>query len=81
MPLLLLVDLIGKAIIWGIASLFGVEIPGLAITVKWMAYAILIPLGAILIAALIWILHVHISECISSFFRKDPKGNPTETHS
>ena len=81
LPLLLLVDLIGKAIIWGIASLFGVEIPGLAITVKWMAYAILIPLGAILIAALIWILHVHISECISSFFRKDSKGNPTETHS
>lgn len=86
-PLLLLVDLICKAIVWGIASLFGVQIPALAIAIKWMAYVIFIPLRAIFIATLIWMLYAFISERIGNLFRKgkkdkdDKKGKepPTET--
>ena len=40
LPLLLvwfLVDLIGKAIIFGIASLFGKPMPSLAMVIKWTA--------------------------------------------
>ena len=68
-----LVDLIGKAFIWGVASLFGQPMPSLAMVVKWTAYAIFIPLGAILIVTLIWIVYVHISERIGNFFRKRSK--------
>ena len=67
----LLLDLIGKTIILGIASLCGKEVPVLATAVKWTAYSIFIPLGAILLAVLIWILYVYISERISNFFRKE----------
>ena len=74
LPLLvawLLLDLIGKTLIWGIAALCGKEVPGLATVIKWMAYSIFIPLGAIFLAVFIWILYVYISECISKFFRKE----------
>ena len=68
-----LVDLIGKAIIFGIASLFGKPMPSLAMVIKWTACAIFIPLGAIFIATLIWILYVYISERISNIFRRGSK--------
>ncbi len=74
LPLLvawLLLDLIGKTIIWGVASLCGKEVPGLATVIKWTAYSIFIPLGAIFLAVFIWVLYGHISECISKFFRKE----------
>ena len=74
LPLLfvwLLLDLIGKTVIWGIVSLCGGEVPGLATVIKWTAYSIFIPLGAIFLAVFIWILHVYISERISNFFRKE----------
>ena len=51
LPLLLvwfLVDLIGKAIIFGIASLFGKPMPSLAMVIKWTACAIFIPLATII---------------------------------
>ena len=76
LPLLVawfLLDLIGKSIIYGIASLFGKPMPTLAIVIKWTACAIFIPLGAIFIATLIWILYVYISERTSNIFRRGPK--------
>ena len=76
LPLLLvwfLVDLIGKAIIFGIASFFGKPLPSLAMVIKWTACAIFIPLGAIFIATLMWILYVYISERTSNIFRRGPK--------
>ena len=89
LPLLLvwfLVDLIGKVIIWGIASLFGVQMPALATTIKWTAYAIFIPLGAIFIATLIWMLYQRVLDLARNIFRKDKKDKkdkdrPTETSS
>ena len=85
----LLLDLIGKAIIYGIASLFGKPMPTLAMVIKWTAYSIFIPLGAVFIATLIWILYVFISERISDLFQKGKKDKknkkdkeqPTETSS
>ena len=68
-----LIDLVCKAVFWGIASLFGVRTPALSKVVLCSAWAVLIPLGAIFIATLVWILYVYISECISNFFRKDKK--------
>ena len=79
LPLLLLVDLVGKTIIWGIASLFGVQMPALAITIKWMAYVIFIPLGAVIAAALIWMLFQSVLDFARKIFRKDKP--PTEKSS
>ena len=84
-----LFDLIGKTIIYGIASLFGKPMPTLAMVIKWTAYSIFIPLGVIFIAILIWILYVFISERISNLFQKGKKDKedkkdkktPTETSS
>ena len=73
LPLLLvwfLVDLIGKAIIFGIASLFGVQMPGLAMTIKWMAYVIFIPLGAVIAATLIWMLFKSVLDFSRKLFRR-----------
>ena len=92
LPLLVawfLLDLIGKTIIYGIASLFGKPMPSLAMVIKWTAYSIFIPLGAVFIATLIWILYVSISERISDLFQKGKKDKddkkdkkpPTETSS
>ena len=92
LPLLVawfLLDLIGKTIIYGIASLFGKPMPTLAMVIKWTAYSIFIPLGAVFIATLIWILYVFISERISDLFQKGKKDKenkkdkepPTETSS
>ena len=83
LPLLVawfLLDLIGKSIICGIASLFGKPMPTLAIVIKWTAYSIFTPLGAIFIATLIWILYAFISERIGNFFRKGSKdkGRPSD---
>ena len=76
LPLLLLVDLIGKAIIWGIASLFGVQMPGLAMTIKLMAYVIFIPLGAVIAATLIWMLYQAVLDFSRNIFRKGKKEKP-----
>ena len=73
-----LLDLIGKAIIWGIAALCGKEVPGLATVVKCTASAVLIPLGAIFIAILIYWLYLIISDFMSNIFRKDKKTTEIE---
>ena len=81
LPLLvawLLLDLICRAIIWGVASLFGKEVPVWSTAVRCTAYTILIPLGAILTAALIWMLYEYVSEYISKFFRKYKKRKGSE---
>ena len=76
LPLLiawLLLDLICKAILWGIFSLFGEDLPVWSMAIRGTAYAILIPLGVIFIATLIWILYVYISERTSNIFRRGSK--------
>ena len=73
---LLLIDLIGKALIWGIASLCGKEVPGLAMVVKTMAYVIFIPLGAIFLVMLIGTLYHAAVDFVRKIFCKDKeKGN------
>ena len=77
LPLLiawLLLDLICKAILCGIFALFDKDLPVWSTAVRGTAYAILIPLGAVFSATLMWMLYLHISDCISNFFRKDKKG-------
>lgn len=74
LPLLLawlLLDLICRAIIWGVASLFGKEVPVWSTAVRCTAYAILIPLGAIFTATLIWMLYMQVSEWVGNIFRKE----------
>lgn len=81
LPLLvawLLLDLICRAIIWGVASLFGKEVPVWSTAVRGTAYAILIPLGAIFTAALIWMLYMHVSEWVGNMFRKDKANKKIE---
>ena len=81
LPLLiawLLLDLIGRTILWGIFALFDKDLPVWSTAVQGTAYAILIPLGVIFTATLIWMLYLHISDCISNFFRKDKKGKKIE---
>ncbi len=78
LPLLLvwlLLDLIGKTMIWGVASLCGKEMPGLSTVIKWMAYSIFIPLGAIFLAAVIWTLYTNISERVSQIVHKEGKDD------
>ena len=81
LPLLVawfLFDLICRAIIWGIATLFGKNVPVWSTAVRHTAYAILIPLGAILIALLIWVSYVYVSEFVGGFFRKHQKNKRVE---
>ena len=74
-----LLDLIGKTIIWGIASLCGKEVPGLATIVKWSASAILIPLGGIFIAIFIYWLYLIIADLVNEFRKsKKDKENDNE---
>ena len=81
LPLLiawLLLDLICKAFLCGIFALFDKDLPVWSTAVRGTAYAILIPLGAVFSATLMWMLYLHISDCISNFFRKDKKGKKIE---
>ena len=81
LPLLiawLLLDLICKAILCGIFALFDKDLPVWSTAVRGTAYAILIPLGAVFSATLMGMLYLHISDCISNFFRKDKKGKKIE---
>jgi len=73
-----LLDLIGKAVIWGIAALCGKEVPGLATVVKCSASAILIPLIAIYIAIFIYWLYLIISDFVSNVFHKGKKTKEIE---
>lgn len=76
-----LLDLIGKAIIWGVAALFGKEIPALSKVVQAMALGFWAPLGIICIAIIGFWLYCLISDLVSAIFRKGKKdsGCPTDT--
>ena len=81
-----LLDLIGKAIICGIASLFGKEIPALSTVVKCAALEILAPLGIICIVIIGIPLYLIVSDFLSGIFGKGKKDKkekdrPTDTSS
>ena len=65
-----LIDLVCKAVFWGIASLFGVRTPALSKVVLCSAWAVLIPLGAIVTAGLIWMLYCSVLDFLKKCFRK-----------
>jgi phosphate/sulfate permease len=73
-----LIDLIGKAIICGIAALCGKEVPGLATVVKCSASAILTPLIAIYIAIAIYWAYLIISDLVSNILHKGKKTKEIE---
>ena len=75
LPLLfawLLLDLIGKAIIWGIASLFGKKMPPFPMAMQCTAWAISISLAGIFIAILVFWLYLIIADLVDEF-RKGKK--------
>ena len=78
-----LLDLIGKAIICGIASLFGKEIPALSTVVKGAALSVFAPLGIIGIALIGIPLYLIVSDFLSGIFGKGKKEKdpPTDTSS
>ena len=84
LPLLLawfLLDIIGKAIIWGIASIFGVQ---LAPTwPKILLVGSLATIGMPIAAIIVFWLYLIISDFVHKIFRKVKKGKspPTDTNS
>ena len=65
-----LLDLIGKAILWGIASLCGVQIPPLPKVVQAMAWGVLASLGIICIAIFVFWLYLITSDFVHTVFHK-----------
>ncbi len=76
-----LLDLIGKAIIWGVAALFGKEIPALSNVVQGVVLGFLAPLGIICIAIIGFWVYCFISDLVCAIFRKRKKdrARPTDT--
>ena len=79
----LLLDLIGKAIIWGFAALFGKEIPALSNVVQGMALGFLAPLGIICIALIGFWLYLIAADFLNDILGKGKKdkGRPTDASS
>lgn len=78
-----LLDLIGKAIIWGFAALFGKEIPALSNVVQGMALGFLAPLGIICIAIIGFWLYLIAADFLNGILGKGKKdkGRPTDVSS
>ena len=78
-----LLDLIGKAIIWGFAALFGKEIPALSNVVQGMALGVLAPLGIICIALIGFWLYLIAADLLNGILGKGKKdkGRPTDASS
>ena len=78
-----LLDLIGKALIWGVASLFGEEIPALSNVVQGMALGFLAPLGIICIALIGFWLYLIAADFLNGILGKGKKdkGRPTDASS
>jgi hypothetical protein len=76
-----LLDLIGKAIIWGVASLCGMQIPPLPKAVQAMALGLLTPLGIICIAIIGCLLYSIVADYLGNIFGKGKKDKdrPTDT--
>ena len=77
-----LLDLIGKTIIWGVASLFGLQIPPLSKFFQAMAFGVLAPLGTICIAIFLFWTYLIASDLVRKIFRKDKndKARPKNTN-
>lgn len=73
-----LLDLIGKAIIWGVAALFGKEIPALSNVVQGMVLGFLAPLGIICIAIIGFWLYLIVSDFLSNIFGKDKRDKEND---
>ena len=73
-----LLDLIGKAIIWGFAALFGKEIPALSNVVQGMVLGFLAPLGIICIAIIGFWLYLIVSDFLSNIFGKGKRDKEND---
>ena len=73
-----LLDLIGKAIIWGVAALCGIQIPPLPKVVQAMAWGFLAPLGIICIAIIGFWLYLIVSDFLSNIFGKDKRDKEND---
>ena len=73
-----LLDLIGKAIIWGVAALFGKEIPALSNVVQGVVLGFLAPLGIICIAIIGFWLYLIVSDFLSNIFGKDKRDKEND---
>jgi hypothetical protein len=73
-----LLDLIGKAIIWGVASLCGMQIPPLPKAVQAMALGLLTPLGIICIATIGFWLYLIVSDFLSNIFGKGKRNKEND---
>ncbi len=81
LPILLvwfLLDLIGKAIIWGVAALFGMQIPPLPKVVQAMVLGFLAPLGIICIAIIGFWLYLIVSDFLSNIFGKGKRDKEND---
>ena len=73
-----LLDLIGKAIIWGVASLCGMQIPPLPKVVQAMAWGFLAPLGIICIAIIGFWLYLIVLVFLSNIFGKGKRDKEND---
>ncbi len=72
-----LLDLIGKAIIWGVASLFGVQFEPTC--PKIVLVGSLATVGLPIVAIIVFWLYLIISDFVCKIFRKDKKGSSSPT--
>lgn len=80
LPILLawfLLDMIGKAIIWGVASLFGVQFA--PTWPKIILVGSLVVVGLPIVAIIVFWLYLIISDFACKIFRKDKKGKSPPT--
>ena len=76
-----LLDLIGKALIWGVASLFGVQFA--PTWPKIVFVGALATVGLPIVAIIVFWLYLIVSDFVCKIFRKDKKGKspPTDASS
>ena len=76
---LLLIDVVGKAGIWGVMRFFGAELPPFPYgsTMLMSAFAIV---GLPLIALILYILYILISEFAGKFFKRRKKTEVDSQH-
>ena len=75
-----LLDLIGKAIIWGVASLFGVQFA--PTWPKVILVGSLAVVGLPIVVTIVFWLYLITSDLVHKIFHRDKKGKsrPTETN-
>ena len=73
-----LLDMTVKAIFWGVASIFGVQIPPLSKVVQVMLCGFLAPFGIIGLAIIGYLLYLFVSDFLSGVFGKNKKDKEND---